>query len=806
MNASSRNRVSLVTILVLFGTLSAACGGPEARKAKALEAGQAYLEAGNLDKARVELRNVLQIDPNDAEARYLSGVISERLENIRQAAGHYSSAIDIDAKHVKARAGLARIHVMAGLPNEAIGIVEEGLDAQEPRAALLAVRGAAYAQLGELELAEADALAALEDDPEHEQSIALLAGVLTRQQSFDEAAAVLDRGIAALPATVDLRIARALMAEKAGDPDAAADMYAAVIEQNPGDIRYRYQLAALLQRQDRPADAERILREARDLAEDEVEATIRLVAFLEREFGADAAEAELVRMRGLPEQAARGGLLLGDFYQRQGDRDKAREVYREVAGTARGRPEELTAKTRLGALLIDEGRREEGVALLEEVLAENSRDAGALRARGSLALREGRPDDAIVDFRVLLRDDPESVANHLGLAQAHMMKGETTLGEEALRNAVRAEPNNLDTRVQLARFLARSGQVDPADDLIATVLVREPGHVAAREAAFRIAASRTDWPAAADRALALIDVAPDEPIGHYLLGIAREGLGIEDDAVAAYEKALSLRPDSAEPLAAWSRILLRRGEHAAVVERLLPLREESPDNALLANLLGEVYAATNRDEDARRILEEAIDAQPDWWLPYRTLARVVSEDDPRAAVTALERGFEATGHATELGIELAQRYEEAGETDKAIAVYESMLQTNAGSQLLANNLAMLLANYRDDESSLQRALELTRTFSSTDNASFLNTFGWVRLKSGQARAALPVLEQAVKMKPESAIMRYHLGMAWMQNGNAEAAEKELSRALEIRSSFPGADEAREVLAILSSQAAANDAG
>jgi len=81
-------------------------------------------------------------------------------------------------------------------------------------------------------------------------------------------------------------------------------------------------------------------------------------------------------------------------------------------------------------LLIDEGRREEGVALLEEVLAENSRDAGALRARGSLALREGRPDDAIVDFRVLLRDDPESVANHLGLAQAHMMKGGTTLGEE----------------------------------------------------------------------------------------------------------------------------------------------------------------------------------------------------------------------------------------------------------------------------------------------------------------------------------------------------------------------------------------
>jgi len=143
------NSTSRLVFAVLIAAVIAGCGGPEARKEKSLEASRAFLADNNLDKARVELRNVLQIDPNDAEARYLSGVVAERLENTRQAAAHYRGALDIAPGHEKARAGLAKIYIGAGLPGEAIKIVEEGYSEANPSAELLAVRGAAKAQLGD---------------------------------------------------------------------------------------------------------------------------------------------------------------------------------------------------------------------------------------------------------------------------------------------------------------------------------------------------------------------------------------------------------------------------------------------------------------------------------------------------------------------------------------------------------------------------------------------------------------------------------------------------------------------------------
>ena len=54
-------------VLMLAASLLIACGGKEERKAKYLERGKAYFEEQNFDKARVEFKNVLQIDPKTAE-------------------------------------------------------------------------------------------------------------------------------------------------------------------------------------------------------------------------------------------------------------------------------------------------------------------------------------------------------------------------------------------------------------------------------------------------------------------------------------------------------------------------------------------------------------------------------------------------------------------------------------------------------------------------------------------------------------------------------------------------------------------
>ncbi len=65
---------------IVFITTLAACGGAEERKAVYMEKAKSSIEAGDLDKARIELKNVLQIDPKDSEAYYQLGKVFSQLK------------------------------------------------------------------------------------------------------------------------------------------------------------------------------------------------------------------------------------------------------------------------------------------------------------------------------------------------------------------------------------------------------------------------------------------------------------------------------------------------------------------------------------------------------------------------------------------------------------------------------------------------------------------------------------------------------------------------------------------------------
>ena len=99
-------------VLLLITSLLTACGGKEERKAKYLEKGKAYLTEKNYDKAEIELKNVLQIDPKTAEAYLYLGEISERKRDWRKAFGNYNKASELDPELIEPRIHLAQIYLI----------------------------------------------------------------------------------------------------------------------------------------------------------------------------------------------------------------------------------------------------------------------------------------------------------------------------------------------------------------------------------------------------------------------------------------------------------------------------------------------------------------------------------------------------------------------------------------------------------------------------------------------------------------------------------------------------------------------
>jgi tetratricopeptide (TPR) repeat protein len=191
--------------VVMAAVLLTACGNAQSRKARYVEHGERYFNSANYDKARVEFSNAAQIDPKDANVRFLLGQVAEKMGDARGAVGQYQAAIDQDPKLSGARAALARLYLYGGLPDKAMELVEPGLATDPDNPQLLTVRGAARAQLGNAAAALDDAKKAVALAPGDDYAVALLASVYRQRSEFDQAIAVVQTGLRYLPKSVDLR-------------------------------------------------------------------------------------------------------------------------------------------------------------------------------------------------------------------------------------------------------------------------------------------------------------------------------------------------------------------------------------------------------------------------------------------------------------------------------------------------------------------------------------------------------------------------------------------------------------------------
>ena len=75
-----------------------------------------------------------------------------------------------------------------------------------------------------------------------------------------------------------------------------------------------------------------------------------------------------------------------------------------------------------------------------------------------------------------------------------------------------------------------------------------------------------------------------------------------------------------------------------------------------------------------------------------------------------------------------------------------------------------------------------------------DTLGWAFYQQGLAVHALSAFERAVELAPNNPVYHYHLGLAHLKAGNEARGRASLRRALEIKSDFAGAEEARRMLA------------
>ena len=198
---------------------------------------------------------------------------------------------------------------------------------------------------------------------------------------------------------------------------------------------------------------------------------------------------------------------------------------------------------------------------------------------------------------------------------------------------------------------------------------------------------------------------------------------------------------------------LQAGEYNEASELLKRAISLQSDYVKAYNDLGAVYLKLNQLEKAEQTLRHAIRLNDKWYLPQLNLG------------VALNRQRKHQ-EAAKLLTELATNHPDQPTIHPPLI--EALIEAHQWSQA---------------EKELQRAL----TIKGSDTVDLKIKLGIVTLRQSKLPAAVAAFREATSAEPDNALAQFNLGVALLESGDLDGAEKALRRAYQIEGAkMPGA--------------------
>lgn len=439
---------------------------------------------------------------------------------------------------------------------------------------------------------------------------------------------------------------------------------------------------------------------------------------------------------------------------------------------------------------------------------------------GKALLENGDVVAAEVAFNEALRlgVNRAEVVTQLGQSMVAQGKQQDMLSHPALQPA--GLPNGIQLKMHLLRAGAQAdlGQTAPALLSIdeARRLDNRSPEVWLAEVPIRIRSRQfTEALQAADRALG---IAPQLAEAHYQRGSILHVQGDLNGARASYTRALQLDAGHAEALIAQIGLHLDANRMDDAVRDVATLRRISPKEprgSYLKALLAERQGRVPEAQAALREVTALLDPVPMSFMRYRSQLLMLNGlahhglNEPGKARQYLE-AFLRTQPNSPVSRLLARIYLSTGSVNEAGTLLENYLRSQPGDGLASNLLGSV---YIAQGKHARAAALMQQTIKLQDLPDYRTTLGMSLLGSGQTTGALAELEAAyrkdpkqvaaaivlsqlylregqqakglaliqtlVKQQPANASLHNLLGMALVQNGDAQAARASFEKAAQL---------------------------
>ncbi len=255
-----------------------------------------------------------------------------------------------------------------------------------------------------------------------------------------------------------------------------------------------------------------------------------------------------------------------------------------------------------------EGDVEGALAIFRQVVEERPQDAQA-HFRLGLALAESGDDEAaVLSLGKAVEIDPQITDAYLALGNSYLRMEDRRSAFLAFNEAAKVAPENASTWFNLGSLYYLGGSFEPA--------IR-----ALRKAR---------------------ELRPDDPEIHFRIGMTEMNQGLLRDAIISFRVAVRQKPDHAEAWINLANVLTVEQQFDEAEQAVGRALELQPGWSDALNARGVLAQARDRDDEALRLFEEALAADPENARVHMNLGNLFEKrNEPRRAVEAYRKFLDA---------------------------------------------------------------------------------------------------------------------------------------------------------------------
>jgi tetratricopeptide (TPR) repeat protein len=518
-----------------------------------------------------------------------------------------------------------------------------------------------------------------------------------------------------------------------------------------------------------------------------------------------------LRPQGAHKADALARFVEGMAFEENGEMERALEAYRKVLNVDPGQSE---LASRVAALLIQQDDFPQAIDVLKDAIKANPKSAEPYQQLAFIYTRYlKRTDQAIEYANRAITLNPGDIEGYQRLVEIELATGQERSALEALDRALKVQSRDPNFWIRLGKLYVAI--------LFKSVSQPKPDELKKTNEIFKRAAENSR-----DDPGILKDVADYYAASQQL-----------KEAIPLYLRVLELQPDDANAREKLATGFVLTNQRDKAVEMLEQIIKEHPEKYQPYDLLAQVL-----DEDARSLqranrieeakakfakvaanYEQSLLINPNHAGTYVRLAELLlgALHDPERAVRLLGDARRRFPGAPEIVYYLAIAQREAKQSQQAVATFEEALHEaqleedddfinakfyfnygaaaeqaglfNKAADLLRKSIALDPENsaeasnylgymWADHNMNLEEAETMIRRAlqSEPNNASYLDSLGWVEFRKGQFDRALDDLLRAAKSgEREDPVVFEHIGDTYLKLNRTKEALEAWQKALTL---------------------------